>query len=508
MDLKKFRSQYLLLTVFLTGAVVLVIEVVATRLLSPYFGNTIFTVSSILGIILGALSLGYYLGGLYADKKPYFANFYNLIAASGLSVILLALFSNSLLPIFAYSFSIKTGPLIFSIVLFFLPSFLLGMLSPFAIKLRSKTISKEKIGKVSGEVFFFSTAGSIVGSLLAGFVLIPNFGVDKIILTASLSLFLISFTGIAISSASKKLFLMLLLIEAFLVFFSSSEFITYPGVNIVYKKDGVYEKIVIFDITYKGQNTRFLMQDRSFSAAIYLESPDHAYDYSNYYALYKHINKNLNNALFIGGGGYVMPKSFFRELPDLKIDVVEIEPGLFDIAKKYFYAPDSERFINHVNDGRRFLHDTTNSYDFIFSDVYYSYSIPGHFLTREFFELVNQKLNTNGIFMANIIGNLATNEASLAVSALKTWLTVFPNTYIFAVGSPQNTESQNIIFVAFKSDHKLDFSGLPLVVEDKNVVNNLSDKIVDLENLDFSNQILLTDNFHPVETLTWQAVKK
>jgi len=134
----KFKKIILPGVVFITGACVLVLEVVATRVLSPYFGNTIYTVSSILGVILAALSLGYYLGGRLADKHPTAAWFYGLILVSGLAVIVLETIIIFILLSLGTSLSLVYGPLAASLILFFLPAWLLGTLSPYAINYSSK----------------------------------------------------------------------------------------------------------------------------------------------------------------------------------------------------------------------------------------------------------------------------------------------------------------------------------------------------------------------------------
>ena len=176
-SLKKFSLSFV---VFLTGACVLIVEVVATRILSPYYGNTIFTVSSVIGIVLAALSVGYYFGGKLADNYPTEKFFYSIILASGFSVILLHLLMLFLLPMLGYGLSITAGPLVSATLLFFLPSLLLGTLSPFAIKLQGQHFPEKGIGTITGEIFFWSTLGSIFGSLFAGFVLIPQFGINQI----------------------------------------------------------------------------------------------------------------------------------------------------------------------------------------------------------------------------------------------------------------------------------------------------------------------------------------
>ena len=191
-------------TVFLTGACVLVIEVVATRILSPYFGNTIFTVSSVISVVLLALSAGYYLGGKLADRFPTEKFFYSIILASGLSVILLQFLMLFFLPVIGYALPITGGPLVSAVFLFFLPSFLLGTLSPFAVKLQGQYFPEKGLGSIAGEIFFWSTLGSIFGSLLAGFVLIPRFGINNIISAIAAVLVVLGLCPLAKNGISKS----------------------------------------------------------------------------------------------------------------------------------------------------------------------------------------------------------------------------------------------------------------------------------------------------------------
>ena len=168
------KHNLLSIMVFITGACVLVVEVVATRILSPFYGNTIFTVSSVISVILAALSLGYYVGGRLSDRHPNLRWFFGLITISGVSLLFFHLLGIMLLPFLGKVLSISSGPLISSIFLFFFPAFLLGMLSPYAVKLQSVYFPQQGIGSVSGNIFFWSTLGSIIGSLLTGFVFIPH----------------------------------------------------------------------------------------------------------------------------------------------------------------------------------------------------------------------------------------------------------------------------------------------------------------------------------------------
>lgn len=498
-----FKRNLLLFIVFITGAAVLVVEIIAVRILSPYFGNTMFTVSSVLGVILAALSLGYYFGGKMADKHPSEKLFFGIIFVSGTSILFLQFLNITILPILGYNLSIISGPLISSLVLFFIPAFLMGTLSPLVIKLQHIRLAERGIGTISGQVFFWSTLGSIFGSLLTGFVLIPHFGIDHIILTTGILLLIIGLLPIAIMTGTKKLvakLVILLVITGGLMFVSQS---VQSSDSIVYQKDGVYERLVIYEGEYKGRPTRFFIQDRSNSGAMFLDGDDLTFDYTKYYSLYKIFKPEAKDFLAIGGGIYSVPKKIINELPDAQVDVVEIEPELEKLAKQYFELPEDPRLVTYIEDGRRYLFDTDKEYDVIFSDVYFSiYSVPTHFTTQEFYKLAKERLNQDGIFVANFIGSLSRQEPSLLFSEMKTFDSVFENTYYFAVRSPAKSSMQNVIFVGVNGDKKIDWSAEDVLSIDDPIIQNAKKQLIDTNRFDFSNYPILTDNYAPVDYLT------
>lgn len=508
----KFLKQNLLpISVFITGACVLIIEVVAVRALSPHYGNTIFAVSSVISVILAALSIGYYIGGKFADKHPSLRWFFGIILISGLVVLAVHLLSIIILPVLSASLSLASGPLISSLLFFLAPALLLGMLSPYAIKLQSVQVPEQGVGSVSGKMFFWSTLGSIFGSLLAGFVLIPSFGINYIFIATGIALFLLGFIPLAVIGFDRKWLIKSVFFILVLAGVTISTAHQAKG-DALYSKDGVYEKIMIYDSAQKNRPVRVFQQDRSASGAMFLDSDDPTdlvYEYTKYYSLYKVFKPDIQNALVIGGGAYSIPKALLAELPDATIDVSEIEPSLFDLAKKYFKAEERPNLNNYIEDGRRFLRDSDKKYDLIFSDVYYSlFSIPSHFTTKEFFTIAKDKLSSEGIFVANLIGDLSRQQPSLFFAEVKTFQSVFPNSYFFAVDTPEKTGSQNIIFVGYNSDKKVDLND-PSFLQDKNpVISSLRNKVIDLERYDLSPYPVLTDNYSPVEYLTAKILQR
>ena len=498
----------LLFTVFITGAAVLVIEVLALRILSPYYGNTIFSASSVMGVILLALSLGYYWGGKLADRHPDFVWFFGIILFGALFTWLLQVFIKLVLPLIGYKMSIVWGPLVNSLIMFFIPSLLLGTLSPYAIKLQQVLRPAEGIGSLSGQAFFWSTCGSIVGSLLTGFVLIPYLGVDKIVMSVGLILVILSLVPLLFSKTKLRLkifFVIAVILVGSVVYFILNVF--KPNDNVVYTYDGVYEKITILDLPYKDRLTRFFMQDRTASSGIILDTKegesDLAFDCAKYYGLYHLLKPSAQDFLVLGGAGYSIPRAILSESSSARVDVVEIEPGLLALAKRYFFLSDDSRLTNHVEDARRFLAQNDRKYDVIFGDAFSSlYSLPTHMTTQEFFRLTKKRLNDDGILIVNFISDLSTDKDSFMLSEIRTFRSVYPNSYAFAVKSPEYKGTQNVILLGINDDRKIDFSQENIKKSSNPIISGLAGHLVNLDNLDLDSHILLVDNYAPVEYLT------
>lgn len=492
------KQKAILLVVFLTGACVLVIEVIAIRILSPYFGNTIYSYSSVLGVVLAALSLGYYFGGKFADKHPEYKHFFSIISLSSITVLAVLLLVIFVLPNIAYQFPYTSGPLFLSIILFGIPSYLLGMLSPYGVTLHAKNNPDSGAGNVAGEVFFVSTLGSIAGSLITGFYLIPYFGIQTILVGVSIALLLIGFIGLYVTkSLSPKLFI--LLFFSLLLLSITKDLNAYTNKNVIHVEDGVYERLAVFDSEYRGRPARMLIQDRSSASAIDTETGKLVFEYAQYANLYK-VTKTPSNILLIGGGTYTMPKVWLEETEKTIIDVVEIEPKLYNLAKTYYGLTENPRLQNHVTDGRRYLHDTDTTYDFIYGDAYSSiYALPSHLVTREFFELAKSKMNEDALLVINVIGRLRNEDQSLALSFLKTFTSVFPNTYVFAARDPQSEDTQNLLFVAYNSEKMIDINSDKLIDYVTGTPIRLDKQLVDTKRFDLTKQILFTDDYSPTD---------
>ena len=514
--MNSLKHMLLPLSVFVTGASILIVEVVGVRILAPFYGNTIFTVSSVISVILLALSCGYYLGGKLADRRPTLRYFFALILISGLVELSFYSLGKIVLPVLSSKLSISMGPLLSATLLFLLPALLLGTLCPYAIKVQSIRAPHRGIGAIAGSIFFWSTLGSIAGSLSAGFVLIPHFGIDRILITNGVVLVLLGFVPLLILSVKKSRLYASALI--FVLALGGAVFAArHARRRVLYTKDGVYQKITIYDGQYAGRPTRFFQQDENSAGAgegaMFLDSDDPGdlvYDYTRYYSLYKIFQPRVTNALVIGAGAYSVPKALLHELPEAAVDVVDIEPSLLVLAKRYFKVPENPQLHNYVEDGRRFLQHSNKKYDLIFADVYYSFfSVPPHFATQEFFAIAKQKLSANGILVSNVIGDLSRQQPSLIMAEIKTFQAVFPNSYFFAVAWPERTDSQNVMLVGYNSDTRMDLNSPSFLANRDALIRSLSSKVIDVDTrFDLSPYPILTDDFSPVEFLTAKVLQR
>ena len=377
----------------------------------------------------------------------------------------------------------------------------MGLLSPFAIALQQRASKHQGVGTTAGEMFFFSTVGSIAGSLAAGFVLIPFFGIDAIVIGVGIILFLLGLLPLVLLGLDRSITIGAILVAGGVLALCALS--TVPSRGIVYNRDGLYEKIVISDGLLNNRPTRFLQQDTSNSAAIYLDGDDLTYAYSKYYALHELFVPTVQRALVMGGGAYSIPKALLHDFPRANVDVSEIEPSLVPLAKQYFGLQDNPRLTHYIEDGRRMLHDTDHRYDLIFSDVYHSlYSIPSHMTTVEAMRLVRDRLNPGGVFMANLIGSTDRQDPSFLWSQIKTMQQVFPQVYLFTVESPAQTGTQNIIAVGDTSRKRVDINDPRWRRSAYEVVRTIAGHYLDTTRLSLDRYALLTDQYAPVDYLT------
>ncbi|GBC75378.1 Polyamine aminopropyltransferase [archaeon HR06] len=481
------KKNYLLkLQVFLSGAVVMILEIVGSRFLAPIFGNTIYVWGSLIGVVLSALALGYFYGGKVADLKPNKRLFSTIIFTAGLLILTIPYFSPNILEfVLLFEFDYRLGPLISTIILLFPSTFLLGMVSPFAVKLL--TLELENLGKVAGNLYSLSTVGSIVGTFLTVFILIPSFDIRSIILGSGLTLMFISVFNL--SKQSKIIFFIILI---FLIT-PLTQFVVglYANIGeILYQKDTFYNSLAVV----QNGDLRILYLNGLPHSAMDIREPFKlVFKYTRFFELGLLLNEEAKRVLFIGGGGFSGPKYFLKNYQDLLIDVVEIDREVISVAKRFFYLDENPRLKIFEDDGRRYLQkNNEDKYDVIILDAYSKTYIPFHLMTLEFFQLIYDRLNNNGVVVSNIIASFVGDSSEMLWAQYKTISTIFPKIYLFRASENEGLAVQNIILVACKSECSFDDYNETVIF----ALQNLWTNIPYLEEFP-----IIKDNYAPVERL-------
>lgn len=429
---------------FLSGAVLMGLEMVGSRILAPVFGSSIFVWGSLIGVVLTALSLGYYAGGYLSDRIPRSEPLSLLLALAGMWTSYIPALSKRILPRLAASLPGIAGPLFASFSLFFAPSILLAMVSPWCMRLLIPSV--ERAGRSAGLLYAVSNGGSILGTFATSFYLIPRMGSESIVAWAAFVLLGLGITC-ALMGRSRRMCVLVAVLAATTAVTGGSLPRELGDAGVVYETQSLYHHIYVVD---QG-NVRLMRFDNAVQGGMHRDSPyDSAYPYVDYFHLALTMKEDIRDVLMIGLGAGMAPKRFSRDYPDMDIQVVEIDVQVAAVARGYFGLPGDDRVKVFVEDGRRFLTRTAKKYDLIVLDAYYADSIPFHLTTVEFYELVREHLKPGGVVASNIIGAVTGPRSKLFRSMHLTLARVLPATYVFPMGYRPGTEEQyrNILVFA------------------------------------------------------------
>ncbi len=486
------------------------LEIVGSRILAPRFGNTVYVWGSLIGIFIGSLALGYYLGGKLADAFPHKLPLGIVIGFAGIYLLALPLFS----PVVTAWLDTNVGEnhrlavLSASIILFAWPSILLGCVSPYAVRLAAHDLAR--IGNIAGLLYAISTFGSLAGTLLTAFVLIPSIGIIFIVrllgmtLIATTALLLVGRAWWKRPAAALPLFFVI--IGTTLLYPKPSlDLGLKKNESLVFLKDSVYHRIAVIDRPIIAENklpratrarddklhgVRFLRFDNGLQSAIFLDKaeqrlitgplqdvkiPDYptAALYTEFFWLPFLWKSDARKVAFIGGGGCVIPRMFVEELPDLYADVVEIDPMVIKAAEEYFFLDPEKyrddkgrsRLNTYAMDGRRFFatDKAQKEYDVIIIDAFSTAGqIPFHLTTQEYFSTVKDHLSDDGVVLVNLFTAAIGEQGKIFQHIFQTMSSVFNQIYVFPIlglyGKNDESlleKSQNFIIVATNAKDRL-----------------------------------------------------
>jgi spermidine synthase len=387
-------SFFVYLAVIVSGAAVLAIELLGTRLIAPFYGSDIYLWSALISITLAALSCGYAVGGRFADRSPQLFRLSYIIGIAGLWIAVIPWLRSPLFAL-AQAVDLRLGVLLIAFILFFPPLALLGMVSPYAIRLR--TASVDSVGTTSGNLYAVSTVASVVAALVTGFILIPHVGVQRLFLLTGLLLVLTA--GIGLITQRKVIgaiaSLIIVLLVGLTTLISAPVDAANNSASILAVKPSAYADVRVVD----KDSVRYLLIDGSSHSAVDLATGQSCLPYVNVLDLAKGFSKKSGRMLSIGLGGGSVVKNFARD--GWVVDAVEIDPVVTQMARTYFGLTDKDAHIYEM-DGRQFLMTHNERYDVIIMDAYGSSFIPFHLVTQEAFELVRTRLEPNGVVGVNL----------------------------------------------------------------------------------------------------------
>lgn len=477
------------LLVFAGGAIGMMLELTGARVLAPYFGNSLFVWTSLIGVMLGFMSLGYYLGGRLADLKLDAGNLFWILAGAGISVALVNFVEGLLLPPLSQGDSVRALAVLSAAILFAVPSTLLGMVSPYCIRLRMHAI--EDSGATVGTLYAISTVGSIVGTFAAGFWLIAIFGTHDMIVLLATALAATSLLVIGPLRNWKRL----AALAALLVLIG----LGFAGVASADDSiDTRYDRYFLPQVTdpQSGRPLILLTRDNkgAESASFQDTGEPYRFEYYDYYDLAAKL-VDVDRTLMIGGGTFSYPRLFVAANPTATIDAVEIDPDLYTIARESFGLTDDPRIGVYLEDGRTFLNRTTGPYDAIFIDAFKSeQTVPWQLTTRETWQSCYDALDSDGVLIMNVIGSPTQERAEFFGALYATIDDVFPQVAALKVQDIAVGGIRNTMIVALKDPSTDVATALSAVAPDyaAKVVSGWSPP---------ADTRILTDDFAPVDQL-------
>jgi spermidine synthase len=398
--------------VFISSFCVMVVELVAARVLAPYIGVSLYTWTTIIGVILAGIALGNYLGGKIADKSP---------SSRVLTVIFLmgSLLTVSILPLtklVGTATCFDKLPIMLNFIartfcIFFIPATVLSMVSPLVIKLTLTHL--EHTGGIVGTIYAVSTVGSIFGTFMTGFYFILWFGTRTIIWLAAVALLI---TAVVVwfswkitnrwKPSLKNVIVWIVILFVVLSLTISFQYKSYWQES--YTAESNYYTIKVRD---DPNNVKVLILDHLVHSYVIPDNPIYLkYDYMKIFAEFADYLCQENPApkvLHLGGGGYSLPRYFETIYPASSNEVVEIDPTVTEIAHTKLGLPRETSIITYNQDARLFLinRNSPDKFDIIVGDVFNDFSTPYHLTTLEFDRLVKANLTPNGVYLVNIIDN-------------------------------------------------------------------------------------------------------
>ena len=512
--------------VFIASFCTLVVELTAGRMIAPYLGVSLYTWTSVIGVMLAGISLGNYAGGRIGDRFP-------AVSTLGVLFLISSVFTLAILPLTAVISGIAQDLpvhlmlkiLFFTAAVFFLPSVFMGTITPVVVRLILDDLSRT--GGVVGRIYALSTVGAIAGTFATGFFLVSFFGTRTVILLVAVILLLVA---IVFGDLWNRRLLLgggaLLLVALSVVSYGRNAYSMPLGWNYVrnlaqdavtLQPRGAFAAPCDVETNYfcirvsekkleENVTQRRLVLDHLIHSYSILEDPTRLdYDYVKIYAeLISYIagDRDGIRSFSIGGGGYTFPRYLEAVYPGAVIEVAEIDPAVTEMAHARMGLPRDTRVITYNEDARLVVKRLeTGQYDAVIGDAFNDLSVPYHLTTREFAEKVRALLTPDGYYMLNVVDTF--EHGRFLPSLILTLEQVFPHVYLLAEGPGWEQEGRNT-FVLVAGAQPLTEAALHDRVSGllpKGPVSTMLDPARLRAYVDNSSAVILTDSYAPVDNM-------
>ncbi|MFZ4393999.1 MAG: fused MFS/spermidine synthase [Kiritimatiellia bacterium] len=488
------QRRYLFFTAATTGAAIMIIEILGAKMLAPYVGTSHFVWTAQITVTLVALAAGYYAGGRWTDRSPGMPALYLaiLLAASYLcgAVLLVERVACA-----ALSLRLALGSLLASAFLFFVPLALLATTGPFLVQ--KLTSSLQHVGGSVGRLTAVSTLGSVAGTTLIGYVLIPLLPNSLTMLLTAGALILLAagyflVWGFRAGTACAALLALAIGLACGWSTMSKA-WVSNSASTELYRGNSNFGQLQV--LQSRQMPYRIFLNDYLVQGAYDTQTQKSIVAFTHLlHDLSRAYSTNLQDVLCIGLGVGIVPMQFARE--GARVEVVEINPAVVSMAQQYFdFQPERMRIT--LGDGRQYVAACRQRYDVIILDAFLGETSPFHLMTREAFLAMRRILRPNGILVINAFGNFATGRDFQVASLQKTLEQVFPQVRLHA-DSPDAARAINVFLVASAGELAIRqqpvFDHIPAICRGQ--VESAFARIV---TADTAHGIVLTDDYNPVD---------
>ena len=474
-------------TVFVTGAAVMLIELLGTRVIAPFYGTSLYVWSALIAVTMVSLSLGYYWGGILADRYEQKLFSWLLMGAS-LGVFGIPLMDAQVLSL-TDPLGLRLGSLASAFILFMPSLVALGMAGPVAVKVGTKDL--ERLGVSAGRLYAVSTIGSVAGTFLLAYLLFPTFGTNAILLTLGSGLLLIAFFHVSRGRWQRSDVIMGLICVAIgamaiLDQNAAQKPMSSKGFSVISEHESLYGKVRVIDNPL--QDLRLLSSDASVIGAASIGTGQNRLTYQQIVGLLPLMHGGMSRALVIGqGAGHMAGDLFTRH--GVPVDTIELDPAVAEAAEHHFGFVKSGLQI--IGDGRYEVRRLQGPYDLVIHDCFTGGSEPTHLLTREALMDIKRTLSEGGVMALNLVAFRSLDSNLPLRSVVRTVSSVFSEVRIYR-SEPDNDFND---FIILASEQSLKSQGRKLTAA---MIEWLKARETEI---DPREGLLITDDYNPLESL-------